>query len=105
MSQHAKLIAEQNDQFRAGDGGIPGQIVVTSALVATIAVQGADLHALHQAVSDFSDFTEANDPHAEHDFGMFTFAGETCYWKIDLYNNALDGRSEAPEDLTRPTGY
>jgi len=101
MSQHTKLIAEQNDRFRSGDLQIPGRIVVTAALAATLQEQGEDLRALHQAVAEFSDFTEENDPHAEHDFGQFTFAGENCYWKIDLYNNTLDGGSEAPEDLTQ----
>ena len=47
---------------------------------------------------DFSSFDEANDPHGEHDFGVIQVAGERLYWKIDYYNNSLDGGSEDPAD-------
>ena len=35
------------------------------------------------AVQEFSNFTEDNDPHGEHDFGSFTIAGNKVFWKID----------------------
>ena len=34
-------------------------------------------------VRTFDDFTPANDPHDEHDFGAFGYKGRTVYWKID----------------------
>jgi hypothetical protein len=36
-------------------------------------------------LSNFADFNENNDPYGEHDFGSFELAGETFFWKIDLY--------------------
>lgn len=37
------------------------------------------------AVKAFDAFTRDNDPYGEHDFGVFEIAGDTFYWKIDLY--------------------
>jgi Protein of unknown function (DUF3768) len=36
-------------------------------------------------VQTFEQFDADNDPHEEHDFGSFEVAGETFFWKIDLY--------------------
>ncbi len=33
----------------------------------------------------YDDFTEANDPHGEHDFGSFEVSSLKFFWKIDLY--------------------
>ena len=43
------------------------------------------------AVQEFSNFTEDNDPHGEHDFGSFTVAGNKVFWKIDYYDQQLSG--------------
>jgi hypothetical protein len=37
-------------------------------------------------VRRYSAFTPDNDPHAEHDFGSFRFAGETIFWKFDYFD-------------------
>jgi hypothetical protein len=58
---------------------------------------------LYSIVQRYDRFTNGNDPHGEHDFGSFEFAGEKCFWKIDLYNKTLDGGSEDPADETRTT--
>jgi hypothetical protein len=39
-----------------------------------------------QAVREFSDFTDANDPHGEHDSGSFELDGIKLFWKIDYYD-------------------
>lgn len=49
-----------------------------------------------ELVRVFDDFSADNDPHGEHDFGAFDLCGQRCFWKIDLYNPALDGFSENP---------
>ena len=41
------------------------------------------------AVQEFSNFTEDNDPHGEHDFGSFTVAGNKVFWKIAYYDQQL----------------
>lgn len=50
------------------------------------------------AVRSFSEFTEDNDPHKEHDFGSLTVGGQRVFWKIDYYDKSLDGGSENPAD-------
>jgi hypothetical protein len=50
------------------------------------------------AVCAFSEFTEDNDPHGEHDFGAFEIDGVRLNWKIDYYDRALAGRSPNPAD-------
>lgn len=49
-------------------------------------------------VMAFSDFTPENDPHNEHDFGAFDFAGEKIFWKIDCYDLSMDWSSPNPAD-------
>jgi hypothetical protein len=50
------------------------------------------------AVREFSDFTEDNDPHGEHDFGSFELDGETLFWKIDAYDTDYNFGSPNPAD-------
>ena len=47
------------------------------------------------AVQEFSNFTEDNDPHGEHDFGSFTVAGNKVFWKIDYYDQQLQYGAES----------
>lgn len=49
-------------------------------------------------VATFSDFSEDNDPHGEHDFGAFDYANEKIFWKIDYYTPDLKGGSPDPAD-------
>ena len=41
-------------------------------------------------VREFNDFTEANDPHSEHDFGEFDFEGQKIFWKFDYYDKDME---------------
>jgi hypothetical protein len=69
-----------NDRFRQTFVG--GRIMVT----ATVAALPSDVLAMAlRRVASFDTFTPDNDPHGEHDFGGFTLAGHSFYWKIDLY--------------------
>jgi hypothetical protein len=49
-------------------------------------------------VQQYSDFTPDNDPYAEHDFGSFSFAGETLFWKFDYYDLDLTMHSPDPAE-------
>ena len=93
-------IAAQNDRFRTTLGtalDVPGQLVVTSGVMA----KGAGfLAAAGAAVQAFATFTEDNDPHGEHDFGAVTVEGVAVWWKIDLYDAAYAYGSERRDDLT-----
>ena len=51
-----------------------------------------------QKAATFDQFNENNDPHGEHDFGSFEFAGKTIFWKIDCYDRDLNYGSPDPSD-------
>lgn len=69
-----------NDNFRSTFIG--GRVVLTSGVnELPIDVKAKAL----LMVKTFKDFTTDNDPRGEHDFGSFEVAGETFFWKIDLY--------------------
>ena len=54
-------------------------------------------------VRNFNNFTKANDPYGEHDFGSFDYNGEKIYWKIDYYydkSNQYLSENPANPDVT-----
>jgi hypothetical protein len=91
-------IRELNDAFRqTGDGG---------KVFFTQGVSAGGVAFSHQAfalVRRFNDFSEANDPHGEHDFGSFTHQGQKLFWKIDYYDKACEFGSEDPADPAQTT--
>ena len=95
----AARIRELNDAYRSHGVG-NGRTVYTRSL--TDLGLGFQLAAL-LCVKSYSDFANGNDPHGEHDFGSFEFSGEKCFWKLDYYNNTLDGGSEDPSDPEQTT--
>ncbi len=52
------------------------------------------------AVAAFNDFSEANDPYGEHDFGAIGIEGAgKVFWKIDYFaDEAMEEGSEDPAD-------
>ncbi|MEO0938552.1 MAG: DUF3768 domain-containing protein [Pseudomonadota bacterium] len=76
---------------------------MTQGIAGTIEEAGAATFDVIGIVRDFDIFTEDNDPYGTHEFGSFQFAGETCFWKIDLYDNDLQCGSPDPTDLTKTT--
>ena len=54
-------------------------------------------------VANFQDFTPANDPHGEHDFGSFMLLGQKFFWKIDYYDKEMEQGSEDPSDPEKTT--
>lgn len=98
MNDKATRIRELNDAFRASFAG--GKIVMTANVAELPEMVRAN--ALLE-VARFSNFTKENDPHGEHDFGNFQLVGRTFYWKIDLYNSAMDGGTDDPTDPAKTT--
>ncbi|MDV4146469.1 MULTISPECIES: DUF3768 domain-containing protein [Shimia] len=99
------LIAKQNDQFRTtwgADFTVPGRIVMTRGVAA---LSHEAQVAIMVAVMQFSEFTEDNDPHGTHDFGIFTVTeGERevrLYWKLDLYDTRYEFGSDDCADLNK----
>lgn len=54
-------------------------------------------------VQQFNCFTDANDPHCEHDFGKFIVEDAECFFKFEYYDRALKYGSEDPADETLTT--
>ena len=86
-------IRSLNDELRRTFSG--GKLMMTAGINAL--PDDAKAKVL-SGVRSFSDFTEDNDPHGEHDFGSLTVEGHRVFWKIDYYNKSLDGGSEDPAD-------
>lgn len=91
-------IAALNDAFRTTFRG--GRVTVTASVDALPdCVKAAAL----KTVAEFREFTDANDPHGEHDFGRFELVNRTFFWKIDYYDKALQYGSEDPSDPDKTT--
>lgn len=86
-----------NDNLRVrGEGG-------TVLVTAGVAALGADpVRALRTAVAQFDAFNADNDPHEEHDCAVMEFDGERIIWKIDYYDQRMEGHSPDPSqpDMT-----
>lgn len=48
------------------------------------------------AIRGQNDFSEANDPYGEHDYGSFSYNGETLMWKISYYD--LNQEYHSPDE-------
>jgi hypothetical protein len=69
-----------NDKFRKSGFGV----------TLTNGVQSVtDLQGLLEAIREYDDFTEDNDPYGEHDFGSLVWHSEKVFWKIDYYNESM----------------
>ena len=86
-------IAELNDRLRVHRTG--GRIMMTSGVQALGPVA---LAAILVKLTAFSDFNRDNDPHGEHDLGLFDHDGDRILWKIDAYDRAMQGASPDPAD-------
>ena len=83
-------IAIINDAFRKGlltpvRQRIPGQYVVTSTIHnLPIETKGA----LFEAIRNFTDFKEENDPYGEHEFGVVELLNlPKVFWRIDYFSD------------------
>ena len=86
-------IAALNDAFRTSFRG--GKVLLTQGIVS---LPAGDIEAITDKVRGFTDFSEENDPHGEHDFGSFKQEGVNIFWKIDYYDKAVEWGSPDPAD-------
>jgi Protein of unknown function (DUF3768) len=89
----ADKIRTLNDHLRTTFTG--GRVMLTAAVNE---LDPLKKRCLLQAVRDFKDFNEDNDPHNEHDLGGIDLDGEKFLWKIDYYDKALEYGSDDPSD-------
>ena len=89
----AESIRALNDAFRRTFAG--GTVVITAGVEALPSNQRRSILAKVRA---FDAFTEDNDPHEEHDFGVVEHGGVRCFWKIDYYDREMEMLSPDPAD-------
>lgn len=86
-------IRELNDDLRKYMIG--GSAVMTPG----IAALGADaVERIVKTIAIFDDFSNANDPHEEHDFGSVELEGQMIFFKIDYFDKSLTNHSPDPSD-------
>jgi Protein of unknown function (DUF3768) len=90
--QRTERIRDLNDAFRKS---LFRDVVITQG----VAALESDVRAMViRKVVTFDAFTPNNDPHDEYDFGSFDVAGQKFFWKIDYYDQQLQGGSDDPAD-------
>lgn len=102
-NSNKKRIRDLNDAFRqgifsGGEGIAIGRVYMTRGIFALEAHEQAGIIAKVRA---FDQFSEDNDPYAEHDFGTFEHAGQRVLWKIDYYTPDMSAGSVDPSDPTQ----
>lgn len=84
-----------NDNFRKTFIG--GRVMLTSGIRAKTQDEIAEIL---EKVRSFDNFTTANDPYGEHDFGSLDYKGQKIFFKIDYYDLNYEYMSENPTDPT-----
>ncbi|MBE6456162.1 MAG: DUF3768 domain-containing protein [Alphaproteobacteria bacterium] len=90
---NTEKIRQLNDMLRKTFIG--GQVMLTTGIRAKSAEDQANIL---QKVRSFNEFTKANDPYAEHDYGRFSYNDEDIMFKIDYYNKTYDRMSDDPSN-------
>jgi len=96
MTAATAEIRRLNDTFRTSMTG--GQLFLTGGIAGR-----PDTAQIIERVKAFSEFTEENDPHEEHDFGAFRHGDEIIFWKIDYYDKSLRNGSSNPANAAMTT--
>lgn len=93
--ERRERIRALNDQLRRFHIG--GRIMITNGVVA----QGEPfLTTALLMIAAFDDFSDANDPYGEHDFGAVTIGASRLFWKIDYYDQSLTSVAVDPASET-----
>lgn len=93
MSRDTDLIRSLNDDLR--------KHLIGGGAVMTPGIAALGQHFVARAVKTlaaFDDFHHANDPHQEHDMGIFDLDGYAVMFKIDYYDKNLQYLSPNPAD-------
>ncbi|MDW9970413.1 DUF3768 domain-containing protein [Sinorhizobium meliloti] len=97
-SSKDRRIRDLNDDLRQTFSS--GRVMLTSGV--QVLEEGPRTELL-RAVQQFDEFTPANDPYGEHDFGRVVVRGQGYLWKIDYYDNDLQYQSPEPAGATVTT--
>jgi hypothetical protein len=91
MPQDRDRIRALNDELRRD---LSCGIAVMTPGVAALGAEA--VQRLVQTIATFDDFCLANDPHGEHDLGMFDFDNTSIMFKIDYFDRELTFHSPDP---------
>lgn len=86
-------IRQLNHQLRTTLSG--GRVMLTPG-ISELGI--TNVAAIINEVRKFTNFSEDNDPHREHDFGAVDVAGQRIFWKIDYYDKQLEYGSPDPSN-------
>jgi len=92
---YAEKVRTLNDLLRTTLHPNCGRVVLTQGVNS---LGQEKVSEILQAVREFTEFTQDNDPHMEHDFGAPVVDGQKIFWKIDYYDKALKHGSEDPSN-------
>lgn len=92
-ARNVEKIRELNDHLRKQHDG--GRVFITDGVGA---LSVPTVARILFAVRDFDDFTAANDPYGEHDFGCVVVDGHQIFFKIDYYAVDLESGSPDPSE-------
>ena len=93
MLNKTDKIRELNDNLRKTFTG--GRILTTIGIRRKPV---EDVARILSHVKTFNEFTHANDPYKEHDFGKFAFKDDVIIWKIDYYDKDYRYHSDDPSN-------
>jgi hypothetical protein len=93
MTTKTEAIRTLNDQLRQNlSAG-------TALITAGVAALGAEAVArIVKTIAVYDDFCHANDPHEEHDFGVFEVDCHKMFFKIDYFDKSRSYHSADPSD-------
>jgi len=95
MFSKTEQIRTLNDNLRQNLNTGIGTAVMTTG----VAALGDEAVArIVKTIAVYDDFCQENDPHDEHDFGVFEADGYTIFFKIDYYDPSLSYHSDDPAD-------
>lgn len=97
-ADRTQRIRELNDMFRRHRNGKAHALGHFAKSAGISALGWAAQFEVIERVKLFEEFTEANDPHGEHDFGAFWYKGQHIFWKIDYYTPDFKHGSADPSD-------
>jgi hypothetical protein len=94
--KQSSAVRALNDAFRKSLSG--GTVLLTAGI---FALGGEAQARILVAVQAFDDFTDDNDPWAEHDFGCIEIDGVRVFFKIDYYDLTRAMHSEDSADQSK----
>lgn len=92
-SKPIHAIAIHNDQLRKHHIG--GRIMMSKDISN---LHSARIHMIMKQIADFSNFNSSNDPYEERDCAILEIDNLSIMWKIDYYDETLDGHSPDPSN-------